>query len=646
MDNLGLTAICNPEKQHTMKNIMQNKRALIPALLGCILVNTACVNRIDEEIQASDIPICFTSKIEKCSTKASRALFKPGDQIGLFATLNSSDLPNHPYIDNLRLECSGSATLVPEKTVFYPIGNYPLNFISYYPFFPTGKSLNSTLIPVAVATNQSDSAEHNRSDFMVAQKTGVESSSKAVVLEYQHKLAKIKIRLTPSKDEKIEDLLKANPRIIATGLKTKASYNLQEDTFTELNSIDDITAFGKWSIEEGALTGKEIITLPQQVDKDHQSFTMEWNGKIYNCPFPELDLKSNTQCEIDISGMQTNSNALQGIIAEIGEWQTITGGSTDNQQRYAAIHLSALSFEPSNVYRVYHQGKPILEVCKEYLKSESLSSRAIVAYPILDNLETDLQQGTVLQLLDNNEAINGGRISWDPIKNIFKYEEGKSAAIKQFYLNEKKEILLNKTAEAINVDIISHTIRDIRNGKLKEYPIVKIGTQYWMRTELQATAYRNGKELSLELDLQKSPAYFKAKDNEFYFYNGEALLAGKLSPFGWKIPSTEDWLCLNHYIGEDAALIKSGTWSPMTEDHVFPNNNLTQFGAKPVGMWLNRALYANSQLTAFWSWDEINQTIPEKTFYLLGDKNTLFPSPTCVTGQDCYKALSIRCIKE
>lgn len=140
-------------------------------------------------------------------------------------------------------------------------------------------------------------------------------------------------------------MLKANPRIIATGFKTQANYNLQDDTFSDFNGEADIVAFGKWSIEEGTLIGKEMVIIPQNANADIHSFTMEWNGKLYSCAIPDLDLESSTEYTINISSMQTNSNTFQGIIGKISNWKTGSNENTDNQKEYATIHLSALSFK-------------------------------------------------------------------------------------------------------------------------------------------------------------------------------------------------------------------------------------------------------------------------------------------------------------
>ncbi len=615
-------------------------------LSGCCLWNAACVNQINEEVQEGNVPITFSTKIGKTSTKTTGTAFDKGDETGLFALLTSSSIEQNPYIDNLRLVCGDKSTLIPEKAVFYPEGDLTLDFISYYPYRPEGKAEGSSTIPVFVEKDQSDSLKHSKSDFLIAQKAKVKSSSKAVELEYQHKLAKIKIALAPSQDENIENMLKANPRIIATGFKTQASYNLQDDTFSDLSDEADIVAFGKWSIEEGALIGKEIVIIPQSTNADIHSFTMEWNGRLYSCAIPDLDLESSTEYTINISSMQANSNTFQGIIGKISNWKTGSNENTDNQKKYATIHLSALSFKKSNIYRVYNGGKPVAEICKEYLQSEDFTSRAIVAYPVQDNEDTDLSQGTVLQLLDQEEAINGGKISWDTNTNSFSYQKGNSTPILQFYLNAQKEILLENTADAINVNVASYTLKDFRNGTLEEYPIAKIGTQYWMKAELRATAYQTGEELLRQTNLGKEAGYFKPANYDIYFYNGEAVLSGKLSPAGWKIPSEDDWNQLKKYTHGSTASLKAGEWEVLSAGKVSPVDNLTMFNAYPVGMWFNGKHYGAHKMTGFWSWNESGKSIPEQTVFFIGEENEFVSNGTLVTNQNYYKALSIRCIKE
>lgn len=114
---------------------------------------------------------------------------------------------------------------------------------------------------------------------------------------------------------------------------------------------------------------------------------------------------------------------------------------------------------------------------------------------------SNLSKGVVLKLLDDERAISGGSINWNTDDSSFAYTEGNLQSVDKFYLNEKGEILLEETEDPISIDIVSYTIRDIRKGNTYEYPIVKIGTQYWMREDLCATGYRNGTTLNKKTQL-------------------------------------------------------------------------------------------------------------------------------------------------
>ena len=81
---------------------------------------------------------------------------------------------------------------------------------------------------------------------------------------------------------------------------------------------------------------------------------MDWNGQLYTCPMPELTMTGSTQCNLDIAAMQTTSHVLTGIDSSIEDWTIVEGKETDNSGKTTAIHIAALSFTQSNVYRVYN----------------------------------------------------------------------------------------------------------------------------------------------------------------------------------------------------------------------------------------------------------------------------------------------------
>lgn len=621
------------------------------SILTLFCCTTACVNQIEQEPQEGNIPITFSVKESKISTKATNNLFDKGDKVGLYAMLPEFSIDQKRYIDNLCLTCGSNNTLIPSKDIFYPEGeDATLDFVSYYPYCEEGAPAGSALIPISIQSNQNDKDAYSQSDFLLAKATGSASSNETIELEYQHKLTKMKITLTPGENENIDNMLKANPRIIATGFYTHAEYDLKNGTFNVSDkTVSDIILSGTWKKDkDNNLTGKEFIIIPQPISKE-QSIQMEWNGRIYSCPIPTSEeIAGSTQYEIKITSMQANSNVLSSMIGSIKEWESCVAlENTNNNGSYAALHLSVLSFSQSNVYRIYSNNKPIAEICKEYLSSGKLTSKAIVAYPVKEDESSDLSRGTVLQLLDTQEAINGGTICWDKEKNSFSYDAGNSAAINEIYFDKDGNISQSKPEVPINVSIVKHTIRDTKNG-IEEYPIVKIGTQYWMKDNLRATYYQDGSPISLLTNLGKDPGYFKAKDYDLFFYNGEALNTKPIAPYGWKIPSLADWEKLSSYINEDASLLKSGEWqfAGHGTGDVAPVENRTMLNIYASGMWFQDHHANTYKMAGFWSLDEVTGKVPEQTIFFMGQSNEIVKDQTITTGYNYYKGLSIRCIKE
>ena len=521
------------------------------------LFSAACVNNIGEEYQPGNIPMTFSVKeISSTHTKVSGNSFDKEDEIGLFATFSDVDIDQDRYIDNLRLISNGNAELIPEREIFYPEGDAELDIMAYYPYDKGGIEAGSSCLQVSVQSNQSSAANLSASDFLMAQVEEVGGSEAPIELEFEHKLTKIEIALSVSEDEDIDDLLEADPYIIASGFKTRAQYNVLSDSFNGMEHVVDIVPYGKWEKKGGKLVGKEFIIIPQENDEDEQAFIMEWNGRLYTCPMPDIEMESNTVCEIDIHAFQATSSTLSTATANIKEWEYSTEAEGDTEYDLSTIRIASLSFKDSYVYRVYYENKPVAEVCKEYLLADdaSLSSEAIVVYPV-QNEEAELSQGIVLRVENEELPIHGGNIRWDEADNTFEYTEGKLAPVTQFYIDGSGAISLSKPSRPAHVNVKAHSLRDTRGGELQEYPIVKVGTQYWMREDLRATGYQEaiGGDLRKLTRLSGKSGYMVQGDT--YFYPGETLLEGELAPYGWKIPDADDWDRLIAYIHRDASVI-------------------------------------------------------------------------------------------
>jgi len=625
------------------------KQSKMILLSSIVFLNYSCVNQVNSDIASGTIPITFSTNVMNSSTRVTETTFEQGDKVGLYAVLTSNSITQKRYIDNIWLEYGEEGTLIPEKTIFYPEGDAKLDFISYYPYQTQGIEQGKAELSVSVQTDQSNAKQRSQSDFLIAKASNIAGSNQAVGLNYIHKLAKIRIVLKPQNDESAADILKANPRIVATGFKTQASYNVESDSFSNLTEEADIIPYGEWAInEEGNLTGKEFIIIPQTMNTASQSLVMDWNGKIYTCPIPELSMTGSNQCEISVSALQSSNPTLAGIAGNITDWSTVSGGITENKENVNAIHLASLSFALSDIYRVYYGGKPIAEICREYLKSDGLSSRVITSYPIDENEIIDLSQGTVLQLLDKDDAINGGKISWNTQTNTFAYIEGNLPPIQQFYLDSNGKVLLEKPDDPLNVNITSYTIRDIRGGTLQTYPIVKIGTQYWMKENLHATMYQDGSGITKQTTLGNGTGYFKPEKVNYFFYNGEAVTTGELAPENWKIPNLNDWETLQAYVNNDASLLKTGEWLALKAgDTVCASTGESGLNIIPEGLFTQNSdgqtNYVNPDRTAaFWIKGDTNGTLSEKAILFMSTKNTIDFGSSSPERQ----ALSVRCIKE
>jgi uncharacterized protein (TIGR02145 family) len=616
-------------------------------LMCSLLLGSSCVNKIEvdgNDVAEGDIPIAFTSKVSKAETRVKNQAFDEGDQVSLYAMITPGAIDGKRYIDNLKLEYTGNSSMVPEKTVFYPEGDATLNFVAYYPYqakgIPTGKST----LTVSVKSNQSKREAYSESDFLVATTSNVESSDAAVSLAFRHQLSLLKIVLVPQGGEKVTDMLNANPNVVVTGFKTQCSYDVRTGKLGTVEKDADMIPYGEWMIDVDSLVGKELVVIPQNIEAGTHSIILEWNKRIYTCPMPSLTVEGGKQYEIKIDARQSGSNVLPGVVGKVDEWITGEGGKTENNDGSWAIHVSAFSFVNSDVYRIYRDGVAVMDICKEYLISSKLTGTAIVAYPLDVNERPDLNNGFLLQMPGTTDVQVGGRLKWDIGNNSFAYTNGDSQEIDKFYINENNEVTLKEPTNPVKVNIVSYLLTDMRKGEVITYPVVKVGVHYWMKENLRATRYRDGTSVARLTTLDGTAGYFQPIDEEIYFYNGEAVMAGELAPEGWKIPTVSEWGLLQTYIDDNMSLIKDGTWlSNTTGGIVQPVNNLTGFASISNGHWTVDGWKAQGKVAGYWAMedDKVADNIP----YMTGEKNELLFSASLQIDHGFYKGVLIRCIK-
>ena len=558
------------------------------------------------------IPFSFVGHVSKmASLRMEDDSFEEGDSVGVFALAGSSSLEEERYFDNECFVRSSGSLFTAAVPLFYPDSQTPLDIISYYPYSPQGIAPGESALAVSVQADQGIAGNYPKSDFLVAEKTGQHASMEPVDLEYRHKFFRLSIVLSPNGGVTAEELLDADPRVSVHGFYTKAAYDFSDSTYVGYQDEAVVFPAGAWSVEDGELSGKHAILIPQETTAGYQYIMLEVKGKRYKCWLPdELELIEGKQCRLRISFEAEEDVLLGSLSGEISSWVDgeDTQATSDPLRKY--ISIASLDFTQSCVFNVLDEtGSRVGEICKEYLLAPGVSAQAIVFYPAVDG-GADLSRGTAVSVLGSPGDVHGGSVSWDVAGNALRYTPGHSGMPERIYFHADGQIstAVSGGEEPRRVMAIAEILRDTRGGSIRNYPLVKIGTQYYIRSG--------------------------ARD---YFYTALAVLSGRLFPDGWRIPSSEDWCRLRDYLGNDAGLLKSGSWGASPE----PFGNLSGFGAEATGFALTGGDVDSysGKYAGFWT---MNSDTLSLSFMLTAESDTIV-----FGGSDPYnRALSLRGIRE
>jgi len=158
------------------------------------------------------------------------------------------------------------------------------------------------------------------------------------------------------------------------------------------------------------------------------------------------------------------------------------------------------------------------------------------------------------------------------------------------------------------------------------YKAIKIGEQIWMLENLNVKTFKNGdtithlkrKDDSYKWEYNnknKTPFCCFYKDNAFFgkkygkLYNWYAVNDPRgLAPQGWHIPSREEWLQLNNFIGDNNSIILKSKkeWNINKRGQNMNGTNKSGFNAIPGGFREQSALFSNVGYSAYW-WSSSSQ---------------------------------------
>lgn len=623
--------------------ILFQRITCICLIVWSVFVTQSCINNIGEDekatsITTSDIPIKISAK-----TLHTQIYQKDCDEaIGLYVLISPAALNEERYVENKRFNCTTSG-FAPDEEIYYPIEKNKYDFISYYPYQKTGIASEGHSIHVTVNADQSSTANYNSSDFMTAQVNNISSNKKSVDLPYTHHLCQLSIIIKPTDGCDMDALRKSNPVVSINNVFTQAAYSFETKEISSLSESLDLSPNGSWIINNGTLIGKKAILIPQMIAANTEIITLNVDSKSYSCQLTEnYDLRSGTACELTL--LYDAQLGVNSIIPSINEWKEGNKGevTAEEIEEKESISANDFDFKQSNVFSIISHRTVVAEVCKEYLSNKEIQAEAIVIYPVKDG-KSDWKNGRILQILDENNYFYGGKVAWNG--NTLEYTSGTMTGFSDFYITPDLSITFTRPTEPLSLSIRKKIIADSRGNEAIAYPIVKIGTQYWMREDLRTTIYNDGKKITLKTPAtySKSTAgYFKEKTS--FFYNKAAVVTGKLTPNGWKIADEEAWQLLKSYTGGDASLLKG---TELWHKSEFIPSNKAGFNALPVGIFakvtdVNSSTYSfANKFVAYWNMGGSQKTLAASGILLRYDSNEIKGA-----AYSDYCGYSIRCVQE
>ncbi len=562
----------------------KNKTKILYSII-IILLTASCTNTISDNNDTiiapiSKTPICFTLHISNThsTTRMDGESFEENDTIGIYAVKELNSFNNEKHINNKHLIFNG-IELTPEENLYYPDGSSSCKFFSYYPYQKNKNNESNSNISAGVESDQSNYNNYSKSDFMTARTELLYPSRNSINLDFFHRFSQININIKAESQKSLEDL-KNNSTIAINNIFTKCSYNFDNDEVSNLDALNSIKPYGEWEIETTNLLlfGKKAILIPQTCS--NSQIVLQVNNRTFICNFP-VNTNLSGGVSYDITLKYDSQVGIEGVTQKINDWiineEKYEWDLSEKTQQHS-IAINTLDFNISSIYQVASTSGTIIgNICKEYLLNETIDAVAIVYYSLTDPLN-----GTVLQILDNTDAVHGGKVVWSGSNNSFTYQAGSKQPIANLYTDEQGYFIPTPIEESPNIIAKAYYLIDQRGNEINNYPIVKIGKQYWMREDLKTLYYTDNTILANNSsNLSSTNAGYYTRNN-CIFYNKAVIVSDKIAPIGWSIPSYDQWEALKSYINNESAKLKMGDdWN--SNDGIASANNITGFGGLPKG---------------------------------------------------------------
>ncbi len=584
---------------------------LFPFIPGLLFLTCSDHDGTGNEGEPSDDFIHILSHIAVSGEQLSEDNFVAGDRIGLYVVPYEQDSPGaigaDNYITNQELVFSGSEWNRPEGGALLWPGNSTIDLYGYYPYDPG--VIHPREYIFTVKENQSTQEGYNASDFLLALTAGVTPRSSIPVIFY-HKLSRININIDA---EVADDSSQTEVEVEVYDMLPSAIIDFAAGTTTvdpgkNRIAIDPLPVE---STDADYSHSFSAIVPPQAIDTGTRLLRISIDGTnyFYRTAAP-LTLVQGSTLTFNIAVTQLGISVTVDLIHEWMEGGTVEGNLGGSAPR--VLDLSEVDWTQSLVYDVYYRNSRIGEICREclFVNNGNINAQAIVVYPVDTDGEVNLAAGFVAQVMNrdrnlntnlyepNADSVHGGKVVFGASNNLASYTPGTSPLIDLVRIVSSGEVTAAEDNSAVILEVRPRLLRDIDGN---DYPLVKIGTQYWTASNAKMQHYRDGTELQVywyQDNIANKDLYGG------YYLWATVTDARQIAPEGWRVPEGTDWTSLGAYLMPNAgSKLKSNTlWSNLSN-----GNNVTGFNGLPAGRRTDTGIYNEFNNYGQW-WSQTSAT--------------------------------------
>ena len=542
------------------KRSIQKAKSLFGGITVVSLFLSSCYNEIKEPLEDGDVPIRITTDILPPTTRVANDKFETKDAIGFFLLTNTDNL-NESYFKNIPFTFHEGEDFIPSKELYYPKTQDPSTIISYYPY---KKDILTEEGFLKVSINSPEKDKELATDFLIARKENVFADLKPQQLDFKHALAKVEIEIKPAQGYSAEEILSTKPLLKILNQPTEALFDAQKEVFTQHTNKHDLQPKAQWQVQDGLIKGCSFLYIPKETTSKEELITIQAENITYKCQFPEnWNLKAGTINRLTINYTPSKGIEIAKAESNIKPWTEGQNSEVNTHIETNGIQTSMFKFENTNVYQLVNsQGIIRAQVCRELLINKDVRAEAVIIYPIGKDLKVE-NKGICLNTFTQGYDIAGDTIIWDEKDNSFSIaKQVEKIDNTYFFINTQGEVCFSepKTSDFIHCEEVYLNNSD--TSLANQYPIVKIGTQYWITKNWKEEFKNDHTPLAFEQAKTVINAGYTMSTyaSDQHFYSRAAIESEALTPQGWAIPSTEEWQKLFKYIEDDYNRLKSGQW--------------------------------------------------------------------------------------